>query len=662
MRTVRRIRPWGPVLFCVWMLVFTQTAISLPGPGSGITRDQSRGSRPALLHARSHRSFEKAVEHYNAGRYYSALDIFRRLTALPPSRNPQLTACYLMTMKSYYHVGNLAGAIEVGRESLSKFPDSSYRGYIHECFGDVFVKQGRYRLATESYLKARGGTDSGLLIRRVDDKLAHLSEGLLTGEEIEDLLVFESDSSTRTILMLMVASTLLARGDPDAAAFALLKMDTAILPPHFLRNYEDLRRRTYMGSGEAVIVGVVLPLSGYDEKMGKAFLSGLQAAVESLQQRLPRTIILQVLDNGGDVLRTVSCMQTLASNPNVVTIVGPISTMNSTVAAATAQRLGVSLLVPISSQVGLSRVGENVFQMNPDLHKQGRYAADYAVRSLGLKTLAVVAPADRFGKELSDGFVQRAEELDAEIVAVQWYSGIPVDLSRQFGSVRKMAFQLLQLQPDAVDQSLQLDSADNTFMISEADFFPEQRPVDQTLSPADSTEMMLESIEGVYLPIHLGDINYVASQFLAHNLDAQLLGNSSWYDPDELGQELIGPNIDGMVVLADHMNRSDEPGEHDLWASDLGLSDRDEYRMAISGYDIMTFLAGQFGDEPTRLSVLENLSQSKSFRGTGRLFSFTDSAPRVNSSLHILEYREGKFIEVGEIEADSLRTYELQSP
>jgi len=615
-----------------------------------------------ILRNQKDRQFNKGIEHYNVGRFYSALDIFRRLSGLPPSKNRQITACYLMTMKSYFQVGNLSDAIVTGQQFLVRFPTSSYRKNIYECFGDIFVTKGRYRSAVQNYLIARTLTDSEMMRSRLDQRLIHLSNSLLSKAEIEDLLVFENDSENRTIVTLMLAHALLAGGKSNEAVVTLFRMDAESIPPSFQESYENLKKRSYVDSGESVVIGVVLPLSSYDESVGNAFLRGIQAAVESLRERFSKTIILEVMDNGGDILRTISNIQILSSNPNLVAIIGPLSTVNAVIAATAAGLSGVPLLIPMSTQVGLSDVSNNIFQMTADFHKQGRYAADYAVSSLGLETLAVLAPADRLGKELSDGFVQRADELGAEIVTIEWYSGVPIDLSRQLTSLRKVAFQLFSQQPDTSGQNLELDTLDNTFILFDTDFFSETVLLDDELIPKDSSELILSTIEGIYLPIHQGDINYVVSQFSAYNLETQLLGNSNWYNPEELGQEMISSNVNGMIVLTDYLNLSDwEVGDYQD-SKNLQVKDRNEYRIIISGYDIMTFLTGQLGDNPSRTTVLENLSKEKSFRGTGRFFSFTDAPARVNSSLFVLEYRNSRFIKVGEINSDSLSTYKVQSP
>ena len=164
--------------------------------------------------------------------------------------------------------------------------------------------------------------------------------------------------------------------------------------------------------------------------------------------------------------------------------------------------------------------------------------------------MAVVAPAERLGVELVDGFVEQADELGAHIVDIQWYSGLPVDLKNQFKALRKVAFRLEEQcnQVEIID--LQFDTLDQTLVISEEDFFPELVE-EEEISSSDSSKIVLSSIDGIFIPIHPGDINYVGSQISSYNFDTQLLGNMNWYDLDELSQEMIGPNVKGMIVFTD---------------------------------------------------------------------------------------------------------------
>ena len=90
--------------------------------------------------SRSRRLFEQGVAHYNSGRYYRALDIFRRLKNHPPEQSPQLTASILMCMKSYAHLGRLNEVKSTAREFFEQYTESNYTPFVFETLGDSYLK------------------------------------------------------------------------------------------------------------------------------------------------------------------------------------------------------------------------------------------------------------------------------------------------------------------------------------------------------------------------------------------------------------------------------------------------------------------------------------------------------------------------------------------
>ena len=93
--------------------------------------------------------FDKGIDFYNRGRYYSALDIFRKLKNYPPEKSPQLTASTLMFMKSYIKVKRYEEAKNIAREFIQKYEESRYLPYVHYSLGDLFLEQGYYTSAIE---------------------------------------------------------------------------------------------------------------------------------------------------------------------------------------------------------------------------------------------------------------------------------------------------------------------------------------------------------------------------------------------------------------------------------------------------------------------------------------------------------------------------------
>lgn len=616
--------------------------------------------KPAQTAAVSQVQFDRAVNHYNSGRYYSALDLFRRLSSYPPEVNPRLSASMMMTMRSYYRIGKYDDAFEVGRKFLEEFQVSTYRDDVYNLFGDVSASQNWFQSAAKHWLTARSITEDPFLKERIDEKLVQLSKGFLSQNEVKDLLSSESHPASRSILNLVTAGGLLRAGDPDGAALVLFRLDRESLPAFYHSTYDEFRKQTYGQPLETVIVGVVAPVNGPSASEGRAYLKGIQEAVDRFSDS-SFSLVLEVADNEGDDLKTTECILSLAANTNVVSVLGPLSTSGSISAIATAAQSKIPLIIPIASRSGLTNSGEYVLQLNSSLFQQGKYAAEYAVGELGSETVAVVAPRDRFGKELTDGFLQQADALGADVVTVEWYTGIPIDIGVQLRSLREAAFELAVPDTEVVFMDAVLDTLDSTFVINVTDFFPEEVVIEEE-DDVDSTKIVLSSIDAVYLPIHTGDIQYVASQFAAHLLDTQLIGNGSWYDPSVMRDDLITGNVEGMIIVSNIVEPEHSSSQKKLSFSQKEFSSRREFLTALAGHDAIEFLIANLGSNPTRANLMASLEKPQFYRGTSRIHSFTKLSPKVNAASSILKYHGGNFETVAEIIADTLASNSLSAP
>ena len=472
----------------------------------------------------------------------------------------------------------------------------------------------------------------------------------------------ETNSTSRSILSLALANGLIYESKRDEAALILFKLDKSTLPKSFQEYYEKLRGETYEKRGKSKTIGLILSTSGPDEKMGLSFLKGVHEATRDIQKLKNFSISTEIIDIEGDALSGVQALKHLTQNSNVLAVIGPRENSASLAVAAAGKDGSTPLLFPTSDLKGLSSVGESIYQMNTDLSLQGRYAARYAAKTLSAETVAVLAPSDRLGKELADGFLNEADELGVEIVSVEWYSGIPVDLSPQLTALRNVAFRLEAGKPKKLEGEIVLDTADNTFDISSTDFFAEEATGDLEKEEVDSTEIVLSTIDAVYLPIHPGDINYVTSQFSSYGLETQLLGNVNWYDPDELNQDMIGSNLQGMIILTDYLHPQEQQSADRAWEITSNIENRDEIRMALAGYDLTMFLGGYLESADSRAALKMNLERAVPLRGLSKFFAFSPSEPRLNASIHLLRYAKNRLTLVGEFVGDSLYSYILEIP
>jgi len=141
-------------------------------------------------------------------------------------------------------------------------------------------------------------------------------------------------------------------------------------------------------------------------------------------------------------VKTVKSMIRFAEDPSILTVIGPMNSDNATAAAAIANSYGLPMISPTATKEGISGLGSYSFQANSDLTVRGRSLAKFAVDSLGLKRIAILSPADNYGKEMTDSFASEIDKLGGEIVAQSWYYGIPENLRLQFSQFRRIGFRI----------------------------------------------------------------------------------------------------------------------------------------------------------------------------------------------------------------------------
>ncbi|MBC8401862.1 MAG: penicillin-binding protein activator [Candidatus Marinimicrobia bacterium] len=591
--------------------------------------------------------FDRGVVSFNEGRYASAAGIFRKLVR---SGSPELlTAATMMLMKAEYHSGNLASARETGRRFINQFPDSRYLTDIYFCYGDIFITEGQPNEALRMYLTARRLSNQPATQDLIDSRLLQLIGLGIPVDYIQNLLITEANPNNRAILHLALAFSHLMAGHPDEAAEALHLIGRDELPQLHADLFQTILRQTYQPGQQVLAVAVILPLSGSEAGLGKTYLKGLKQAIDDLSGAGIR-VALSIYNNNSDAVESVLAVRQCALNQNIKLILGPLTTNNSIAAAAVAQEAEIPIIIPLCSQDNLSMIGDFVFQMNATLTMRGKLAARYLAQELDLDSLAIIAPFDDFGHTLTDAFLTEVDILGKTVVAVEWYTGIPENLRHQFMKLRKTAFSLQK--SDEYDEYLgmAIDSLDAMFEIPEDIFFEIPESDDKPLTRSDSAKIVLETIQGIFIPIHPGHIQFLGTQFPAYNLNTQLIGNENWLDLEILSQEIIGPHLDGMLFISNYLTPDDSSAVGEL-RDDEDSDIRYYYQGFDSGLLLSNLAMAGLNSRLGTKTELENLHQ---FVGLTQIVTFTGENNNVNSALRVLKYDNQEIIDIGFFNGDSI--------
>ena len=597
---------------------------------------------------------KKAVVHYNEGRFATTETILKKILKQEHD-NYQSVTWYLM-MKADYGLNKIEEARGIARNVLQSYPKSAYVKDVFSCLGDMFVDEGKYSAALRMYLRARSLQSDELFLEKIDRRIMNTLKVNISLPGVDEMLSVEFDLKNRSILLLSKAYGAIFSGQPDDGAQILSGINIDHVPTRYFDFYEELLLATYRPSRKNITIGVVLPLSGEYQSNGTLFLEGLKSAVQAQTEGL-RNFSLIIYDNRSGGIETIQTMKMLAKKPEIIAIIGPLNAGNALIAANTLSGSVIPLLIPSSVQDGLVTLGANVFQLNSDEKTRGRLAARYAVQKLGLKNIAVLAPSNEMGHNLVDAFCGELDLLGFAPVKVEWYFGIPEDLQRQFISIRKTAWDLMPKDDEYAEfLGLEIDSLDALFKISVDDFFDLQKDTEKELSAKDSSKINLDTIDGMYMPIPLDHLSYLATQFPIYNLETQVIGNESWQDLDILNQENIGPHLDKMVVIT---NRKEIFYNEIL--SRAGYHKNNEF--FYQGVDCVQLLSAVITeDKLDRRTILKSLNSIDEFHGSERIFSFSGEPPNLNKALQVLQYDQNSFSLVGFFKGDSLITSSYQSP
>ena len=596
------------------------------------------------------RKFNQAVENYNEGKFATTSTILKRLIADNPLsfEEPSL----LLLLKSQVALDQTEQAKETARVFFAKFPKTIYLVNIMETLGDLYVNESAFESAYRMYHRSRSLSSNFKTTNKIDSKLLKLIKVRLPSSILNEMLILESKKESINIHLLAKANSDMLNGLPDEAAIILNKIDPLFLPDIYALFYENLLRRSYEPPSAVLMVGIVLPISGKNAKEGEAFLSGFYAGEKSFNKDNQRLSIL-VKDTRSNDLQAIIDARNLEKMNQIKTIISPLNEQSSLAITSALSNTDLPIILTNTQQNDLSIINSKTFHFNSTLATQGKMAARYAVNQLGLKFLAVVSPADQNGEIQTDAFIKEVDLLGANVVVSEWYSGQPKNLKRQFKNIRRIAFDLLPKEEN-YDEALgmSIDSLDALFDISTEDYFDLPKKKKNKMSSSDSSKVILSTIDGIYLPINLDDLEFIGPQIPMYNLETKIIGNNNWQNLNILQKENIGPHIKGLSIITNFTQQNTDPE----------LYNGNQQYSFYNGYNVAKLLT-QVDIEDQSRELLNNALRNLDFhKGVGFFYSPSLSNKQINSAFQIIEFDGKGFKHQGVFRGDSLELILTQNP
>ena len=577
--------------------------------------------------------FNIALDQFELGRYKLAENSFKQI--LIDKKNYADPASHFMLAKSQYAQNNYILCRRTCNTYLNKYKESAYELDVRLLISDILIKQEKYNDVLEQLLPLRHTISDSSLFYRFDERILSSIQVGIGSNKIESLLFSTDNPTTRSILNLARSYRSLLDGDINDMELSLSVIDENILPDIYRFLYNRLSFFIGTESGAHGFVAVILPLSGHDQKKGKAFLMGLCSMVEDY--KLDLNTHFKIYDNESDDINTIRILKRINTDRSILCVLGYLSEVSNL--AATSFSGLMPILLSKSNFSDLPLLSENIYLLSTSAEVQAKLSAQYIINILGYKNIAVLSPADDINKTYATHFISELNQLGIKPISVEWYYGKPENIKRQFSEIRKSAWGLIPKEDPFIDYlDMDIDSIDALFDVDVTDFINQDDDISNInkMSKKDSLKVTLETIDAIYIPIDRDHLSFIGTQLPLYNLETKIVGNESWLDIDILAQEIIGPHLQGLTVLSSEYPK--------FGINENSLLDR-IYSM---GYDHSYFINSLIKlSSNSRKTFKRLLKKGDLYMGASSLIELSGLSNNENNIVRVLEYKLNKMETIG---------------
>jgi len=389
---------------------------------------------------------------------------------------------------------------------------------------------------------------------------------------------------------------------------------------NFLRLFPEHPQRSSIESGMKQIeankehklrLGVVLPLTGKMALNGQQVLQGIQLAVN--QSGLMNKGKLEIIIKDSASGPVEQMVEELASDPSVIGIVGPVLSKYVKEVTPIADQYRLPIFTPTASSAGLAEASPYVFRNAMTRKLQGKYIAEYAVNTLGLRRFTVLYPLERYGFELRDSFIKEVESLGGEVVSIIPYERSQTDFKKQI-------LEIGGIDDDKLKKLVMDQLKNNTESTPLGQAGPISRPlVEMGLWSEDAIQNLKVSLElsydAIFLPGFYDKVGLIVPQLVFYNIDqATLLGAGGWNSPELV--EMTGKHMRKGYFVDGFYVKSKRPEVIQFVNHYKNTFSEEPTILSAQSYDVAKmFVKVIKAGAKNRLQVRDKLSRISGFRG-----------------------------------------------
>jgi len=477
------------VLWTCLLLIFSAGLNSLPA------QDYRRD--PA-----AEADYQAALTLYNQEHFSEAALAFTDLVAGFP-QDARITIFKLMQAKALYYAGRLPeGKIALNR-LIKTHPRSTFLPTAHYFLGRIYYQQGLYDSSAQTLIKAVEESGSERHKALFLTNLKAVANNKLTAEMAYLLMNQAQDEELSKELVLIAIEKLYL--DHNFERADRLFEDFALLYPEAVldKRFNALRHKIELFSSQKAVLALFAPISGELAHFGRMMSNAFELAVESYLENPVLELERRIFDTFGNSIVSAIDAKKISSQP-VSAIIGPLSSEEAVGIAAYADIANIPLICPTASEKGLTSISDMLFQLSPTPERMGEAMADFVTGQFGLDSVAVLAPLDNYGKQVSDGFVRRITEKGGTVFYQKFYPRGSRDFRRFMLDLKE------ELLPDTFVAEIFLNADGDTMEVEEIPLH----------------------VPALFLPAYSSELKLLLPQLRFYKIKTILLGTDSYGDDE----------------------------------------------------------------------------------------------------------------------------------
>jgi branched-chain amino acid transport system substrate-binding protein len=456
--------------------------------------------------------YNRALQLYNQEKFDQAAEAFSALVTDYPY-DARITIFKLLHAKSLFYAKRYPQSKAAFERLIKSNPHSSYVPSSHYFLGKIYYAGEQYDSAAQEFMQAVRRSNNRGHKAIFEKNFLALARSHMNADQVNSYAGRTDDRQFAFEIGLAAAEKYYAERNFDRAQDILDNISGNSPGSSDDKRIAALRKKIEQFASQKAVIALFAPLSGDWAKFGRMMSNALDMALEEYRKNPGIEVEKKTFDTFGDMIASAINAKKLSSQPPSA-VIGPLSSAEAVGVAAFADISDIPVIAPTASEKGLTSLSDMFFQLSPTPERMGEALAEFVTGEIGIDSVAILAPLDNYGKQITDGFVHTALDSGVTIFYQKFYPRGNRDYRRFILDLKK------ELLPDTFVADIFLNAYGDTMEVEEVPLH----------------------VPAIFLPSYTSELKMILPQLRFYKISTILLGSDSYGESEIVDMSESGDN------------------------------------------------------------------------------------------------------------------------